>query len=263
MIDEYSLMESASRFRDIRQLERDYLLVLLLHELSSAFAKELIFKGGTALKYFYNLNRFSEDLDFSYSTKGDLADKKRLSGRIEAALDSFGRQYKITEKEHRANKEGGEIAGINYGIRVEGPLNHRLNQLQNIKIDISLRSDVILKPEPRYFSPAYQDIATFSVNVMDINEILAEKVAAALERTRMRDLYDLYYLLVIRKIKYDETLVEEKMRKRGEEFKSGALAEKLEIVKNKMKWRSELAYLVTPLPDNMEVAQKLKEALGL
>ena len=30
MIDEHDLMESSGKFRDIRQLERDYLLILLL-----------------------------------------------------------------------------------------------------------------------------------------------------------------------------------------------------------------------------------------
>ena len=66
MIDEQTLIELSGRFRDSRQLERDYLLTLLLDEICSVFSNELVFKGGTALKYFYGLNRFSEDLDFSY-----------------------------------------------------------------------------------------------------------------------------------------------------------------------------------------------------
>ena len=68
MIDEYGLMEFSDRFRDTRQLERDYLLNLLLHEIYSVFANELVFKGGTALKYFYSLNRFSLSNFSSYLT---------------------------------------------------------------------------------------------------------------------------------------------------------------------------------------------------
>ncbi len=69
MIDEKTLMQYSYKFQDIRQLEKDYLLALLLYEIYNEFDDELIFKGGTSLKYFYNLNRFSEDLDFSYLSK--------------------------------------------------------------------------------------------------------------------------------------------------------------------------------------------------
>ena len=66
MIDESLLLEQSNKFQDIRQLEKDYLLTLFLYEIYNEFNNDLIFKGGTSLKYFYNLNRFSEDLDFSY-----------------------------------------------------------------------------------------------------------------------------------------------------------------------------------------------------
>ncbi len=47
----------------VRNAEKDYLLELLLFALSDD-RRSLAFKGGTALYKFYNLNRFSEDLDF-------------------------------------------------------------------------------------------------------------------------------------------------------------------------------------------------------
>jgi Domain of unknown function (DUF1814). len=72
MIDEHDLMELSGKFRDIRQLERDYLLILLLHEIYYVFTNDLIFKGGTALKYFSNLNRFSEGLDSHLQGKKEL-----------------------------------------------------------------------------------------------------------------------------------------------------------------------------------------------
>ncbi len=263
MIDEYALIDSSDKFKDTRQLERDYLLLLLLHEICSVFTKELIFKGGTALKYFYSLNRFSEDLDFSYVPSADTPGRKHLSEKIATALDRFSIQYQIIEKEQRANKTGNEIIGINYEIRVKGPLNQRSGQLQNIKIDVSLRNDVILKPELKYFSPIYPDITTFSLPVMDINEILAEKVASITERAKMRDIYDAYYLLIIRKLKYNETMVADKMRRRGETFDKKELAKRLETARNKMKWKSELSYIVNPLPDNLEVISELEKTVGI
>ncbi len=263
MMDEYSLMEFADRFKDIRQLERDYLLVFLLHEVYSTFANELIFKGGTAIKYFYNLNRFSEDIDFSYIPSKDIPDRKHLVERFDKIFDSFSNQYYITGKEYRTNKSDKEIIGMNYVIRVKGPLNQKLDQLQNIKIDISLRNDIIFKPDLKYLSPIYPDITTFSLSVMNINEILAEKIAAIIERTKMRDIYDSHYLLAVRKLVYDESLVVKKMHKRKERFSKEELKKKLDEAKNRMKWRSELAYIVNPLPDNIRIISELEEYLGL
>jgi hypothetical protein len=262
MIDEYQLMEFSNRFRDARQLERDYLLVLLLHEIYSAISGELIFKGGTALKYFYNLNRFSEDADFTFIPSHRIPDRRALAAAVDVALDNLGRQYEIAERESRGTKINGEIAGISYEIRVAGPLNQKTGQLQNMDVDISLRQDWLLKPEPKYLIPLYQDIGTFSIPVMDINEILAEKLAATITRTKMRDIYDVYYLLAIKKIAYDEKMLKEKMKKRGEQFRKEELLKKIELAGNKMKWRSELAYIVDPLPDNREVVSALKKFLG-
>ncbi len=54
-----------------RGIVREYLQTLILFHLQkSALAGKIIFIGGTALRFFYNLQRFSEDLDFNY--QGDL-----------------------------------------------------------------------------------------------------------------------------------------------------------------------------------------------
>jgi predicted nucleotidyltransferase component of viral defense system len=263
MIDEYQLMGFLNRFRDARQLERDYLLVLLLHEIYSVFTRELVFKGGTALKYFYNLNRFSEDADFSFAPSKGIHDRRALMATLGTALDNFDRQYQITERESRAGKASDAIMGINYEIRVKGPLNQRSGQLQNINIDVSLRPDLLTAPELKYLTPLYPDIGTFSLPVMDINEILAEKTAAIIERTRMRDIYDVYYLLAIKGVNYNEKLLKEKMHKRKERFEPEVLLEKLKAAEDKMRWRSELAYIVSPLPDSHIVVSQLKRLMGL
>lgn len=57
MIDEGILLEQSSKFKDLGQLEKDYLLTLLLYEIYTVFNNEMIFKGGTSLKYFYNLHQ--------------------------------------------------------------------------------------------------------------------------------------------------------------------------------------------------------------
>ncbi|MHB8395839.1 MAG: nucleotidyl transferase AbiEii/AbiGii toxin family protein [Thermoplasmataceae archaeon] len=263
MIDERDLMELSGNFKDVRQLERDYLLTLLLHEIYSVFSDDLIFKGGTALKYFFNLNRFSEDLDFTFEGEKGTSGRKYLNDKIDSVLNHVSVQYEIVGRERRGNKVGNDIVGVNHEIRVRGPLNQRQGQLQNIKIDISLRNDIIRKPDLRYISPVYPDITTFSLPVMNVEEILAEKIAAMIERDKMRDIYDIYYLLAMKNLKYDEKSVEEKMLRRGEVFKKTDLRRKLLEARSKMKWRSELAYIVNPVPDNLVVIKKLEETFGL
>lgn len=50
-----------------RGILREYIQTLILFYLQqSEFAPKLIFIGGTALRFFHNLQRFSEDLDFNY-----------------------------------------------------------------------------------------------------------------------------------------------------------------------------------------------------
>ncbi len=50
-----------------RAITREYLQTLVLWAMQQThYAEKLIFIGGTALRFFYNLQRFSEDLDFNY-----------------------------------------------------------------------------------------------------------------------------------------------------------------------------------------------------
>ena len=53
---------------------------------------------------------------------------------------------------------------------------------------------------------------------MNVDEIVAEKMATIIERDKMRDIYDLYFLLVLRSMKFNIKIVNEKMRKRRETF---------------------------------------------
>ena len=82
--------------------------------------------------------------------------------------------------------------------------------MRSIKLDVSVRKDVLRNPDTKYPLPAYLDITTFTVPVMNIEEIIAEKIASVLERDKMRDIYDLYFLLALRRMKHDESPTREK-----------------------------------------------------
>ena len=62
-----------------------------------------LFYGGTALRIFYGLDRFSEDLDFSLMTSNPNFDLKAYFPELEKTVRSFGLNVVISEKEK--NKE--------------------------------------------------------------------------------------------------------------------------------------------------------------
>ncbi len=256
MIDEGTLLQFSNRFRDVRHLEKDYLQTLILFEISTQFTNEVIFKGGTALKFFYGLNRFSEDLDFSYLGRNDTASRRILAKKMEAVFNHVDLQYKVEGMEHRGNKAGDKVQGINYYVRIKGPLNQRLRQLQNISVDFSTRDDVINNAELRYITPFYQDFITFSIPVMQLEEILAEKVAAILERDKMRDIYDLHFMLTALQANFNSQLIKQKFKLRGRAYDPDALRRKLMKVNSSI-WRSELAYLVHPLLDSHKAIDEI------
>lgn len=203
------------------------------------------------------------DLDFSctgaYGTHG----RRLLNDGINSASDTLNLQYPVTEREHRGNKAEGRVIGVNFEIGVRGPLSGRLGRLQNIKPDISTREDVLSNPGTKYLLPVYQDITTFTVSVMNIEEILAEKIASIFERDKMRDTHDLYFLLIIKGIEYDEAIVMKKMCRRKEIFDKDELLRRINEALNRVKWRSELSYLVNPPPDNKLIVESLRNALPL
>ncbi len=260
MIDKGQLLSISGSTGDTRLVEKDYLLMLLLYYISKT-GSDMVFKGGTALKMFYNLNRASEDLDFSYIYPASSLDRNREATVIlERVLKEFNLQYRLHKKDIRTKKQGTEFIGINYEIAVAGPLYDDRKQLQNINMDVSLREDAILPPKILYITPLYPDIPTFSVAVMDLNEILAEKICAITERDKIRDTYDVYFILKHKGIKYDGQLVKKKMELRGEHFDIQELINTLHDIDAK-KWKSELYYLVHDLPSHLEVIGYLAKLL--
>jgi hypothetical protein len=258
MIDEKTLMQNSYKFQNIRRLEKDYLLTLLLYEIYNEFNDELIFNGGTSLKYFYNLNRFSEYLDFSY-----LDENKSLNSiysKMNRVFKHFNLQYDIIKSEHRGHKAEDSVVGINFELTIKGPLFNKLKHMENIEIDISLRNDVISPPDIKYLVPAYTDIPTFPVPVMNLNEILSEKVAAITERDRVRDIYDLYFLIKFHNLNPDIILINQKFEMRGNKFNR---TDFLDIVSNELnsaKWKSELSFLINPVPNINEVIKIIQGA---
>lgn len=168
----------------IRNAEKDYLLELLLYFLSDD-RRSLVFKGGTALFKFYNLNRFSEDLDFDAIGKRFNADK--IIKKIIRNLELSGMQRTLSEKIEYSNE-----TNIRFAIR--GPLyDGNKNSMSRVTINISKRERPISTIMKLLIS-TYPEIPSFELSVLDIEEIAAEKIRCIITREKPRDIYDLWFL---------------------------------------------------------------------
>lgn len=65
----------------------------------AGFFQKAAFYGGTALRIFYGLDRFSEDLDFSPETVDPSFDLTSYFPVLEKEVKAFGLNVTITEKE--------------------------------------------------------------------------------------------------------------------------------------------------------------------
>ena len=75
----------------------------------AGFFEEAAFYGGTALRIFYGLDRFSEDLDFSLEEKNEEFNLASYFPALQQEVKSFGLNVTIIEKEK--TKESKQICG--------------------------------------------------------------------------------------------------------------------------------------------------------
>ncbi len=157
--------------------EKDYFLALVSKIIyDSRLREKLVFKGGTALHHTYLPQlRFSEDLDFTATSAVTLEEIKRVL----AAYDFLEvKEYFESDFTIKINR-----------LKYVGPL---VNP-NSLKIEIDHAQNVVLPALDREYRNIYGVLTM--VRIMDLREILAEKIRAASGRARHRDFYDIAVIL--------------------------------------------------------------------
>ncbi len=232
-------------------IEKDYLLEMMLF-LIQEHGKDLVFKGGTALYKLHSLPRFSEDLDFTLMGK---IDTEKLTQTIMRKLQQAGISGRIKEVSVYGNQQN-----IRWELR--GPLFDGNPQNANIiTINISMKEKPLYKANEERVYPLYRDIPSFTVQVMPLEEILAEKIRALFTRDKARDVYDLWFLLQ----KGVHTTLQEVNKKLSiykEKFTSKRFIDKIEG-KRKL-WEMDLRGLIKgKLPDFDSIKKELIEKIDI
>ena len=250
MIREKELAEIAGlKHLELRNAEKDYLLELILFA-TSDFKRFLVFKGGTALYKFYNLNRFSEDLDFD--AVGKRADFDNMINKVKRTLELLGMKGTSIEREDYGDE-------TTFRLAIRGPLFKGAREsMSRITINISRRE----RPEffaDRMLVPSYQEIPSFEVSVLDQKEIAAEKIRCILTREKARDVYDLWFLLK-RGIAIDVPLVNKKCKIYNITFDTDVFVEKLS--EKRGMWTRDLkGFIIGSLPEFDRIAREIETEL--
>jgi len=167
--------------------EKDYFLAIVSKIIyDSPLRDKLVFKGGTALNHCYlNQMRFSEDLDFTSLDKNI---------QMEDVQKIFEPHTFLEVKKGYTSKATIKLERLTYS----GPL----GLPNSLKLEIDFRQNVILPAQELAYKNAWK--VDTQVKVMDIREIVAEKIRAASDRARYRDFYDLFQILKNFKIDLQE-----------------------------------------------------------
>ena len=179
-----------SRLRDKMVGERDVILTYVLQLLSeSRILKTLAFKGGTCIRKIHLgiSGRFSMDLDFT-ALKRKKPDDYVLDMMEVLNCEFHGITFRLDER-WRITQEGRSFT-------VTPEYSHAWNPNGAFDLQVSMREQPILpvRSVPQIEQQYYRhlEFQPDSIPCLDVHEIIAEKVRAAYQRARVRDLFDLY-----------------------------------------------------------------------
>jgi predicted nucleotidyltransferase component of viral defense system len=177
---------------DLDIAEREIILAYVLRILADAgLLDQLAFKGGTAIRKLHlgGVGRFSLDLDFTAlrDTEPDSL-VLDLVGVLHEQTH-YGLTFMVPSPDYYATADscGAEVT-----------YHHDWVTAGRFGMQISFRAPPLLPVEPvpllreRYFD--WMEVQPPTVPALDLHEVIGEKIRAAAQRSRVRDLYDLYQL---------------------------------------------------------------------
>jgi len=204
-----------------------------------------VFKGDTALQKTYGLSRFSEDLDFTLKSDID----------IESVLKTVMINLRIFGCEASKNKKKEETSGATYLIKIKGPLFDGTEQSHTyIRLEISKREKVELPVNINTITPIYEDLPPYTIPVMALSEIMAEKIRAIFTRNNARDIYDLWFLIQ-KKNKVPVTLINKKLKYYKKNFDQKEFEKAVE--KKEKIWEQEMRQIVPVIIDFKEIKNNI------
>jgi predicted nucleotidyltransferase component of viral defense system len=171
----------------IREYIQAYFLYVIYRK---KYYQDMVFTGGTALRFVYQIRRFSEDIDFSLSGRVKQIDFNAMMGDIAQEFKQAGYAVEIKAKTHLAVNS----ALLKFsGILFETGLSPLKDEKFLIKVEIDTRPPAGGIETNTMVSTPFM----FYMQHYDLKSLFAGKVHALLcrECTKGRDWYDLMWYL--------------------------------------------------------------------
>ena len=201
MLNRYDANDLSGKKDALKEVVQEIVLCGLSR---AGFFRKAAFYGGTALRVFHNLDRFSEDLDFSLETADESFLLSDYFSALRKEIASFGLNVEISEK-----VKSGESA-VQSAFLKGNTKEHMLmffdadqaidripgNELIKIKFEVDTNP-----PASASFERKYRLLPVpYEVMLYDIPSLFAGKVHAVIcrawkSRIKGRDLYDYVYFL--------------------------------------------------------------------
>lgn len=178
---------------DFKNVSKEILQLNILDVLSnySELYKNIVFQGGTALKLCYNLNRYSEDLDFTINKEG----KKFINKLFDELPSKLKIDKKIDEKIEATFNSKGSMDIINIKVIPE-------ERIKSINVKIEFMEVPSYSKQFRIVEDKYSfGIKDLYIPTKSLEEILADKITALGGRPlldsmpfKSRDIWDIAWL---------------------------------------------------------------------
>lgn len=254
MINQYNPETSDETKAVLKEILQSIVLIGLSR---GGFFNKASFYGGTALRIFYWLNRFSEDLDFTLHQKDENFNFEQYFKVISEVALSYGLELEISSKSKKADTPiESAFAKLNtYQTLINLKINSNLtkflhkDELMKVKFEVDCNPSVGFNVESKWL-----DNPEFAlVSVLDQSSLFAGKIHAILCRTyknnvKGRDYYD-FLFYIKKRIKPNMEYLKNKLIDTGklgvdDEFNSEVLKkmliEKIETVDfNKIKYDAQ------------------------
>jgi predicted nucleotidyltransferase component of viral defense system len=187
-----------------KNVVKEIMQEMVLCGLSRAgFFKDAAFYGGTALRIFYGLDRFSEDLDFSLKVKNDKFNLTAYFPVLEKEIAAFGLRVDIEKKTKSIDSQiqSAFIKGntkehllVFYGNQTF-PGIHAGEKIR-IKLEVDTNPPDYVNFEHQYrLLPSPYEVALYDAPSLFAGKIHAVLCRAWKHRVKGRDLYDYVFFL--------------------------------------------------------------------
>ena len=220
MLKKYQLNTIDEKKNALKEIIQE---IALLGLYRSGFFSHAAFYGGTALRIFYGLDRFSEDLDFSLMQPDMDFQLDKYTKFIQSELSSFGFEMEVQEKIKSSDnniksafiKGGTEIHLLKISPSTDLIKGVHKNEQLRIKLEVDTNPPGGASFEVQY----HLNPIPFSVQLYSESSLFASKIHALLcrkwkTRVKGRDFYDFVWFLS-KNSKLDLQHLEYRMKQSG------------------------------------------------